>query len=145
MTLRNKTKQMLVLNLPYQILGSGYMKRQIVGSLTWGHDEKAKGFTKRVRGGNKRISESVRLLGKGRTGANGEPLDTVTGLPPAIERCPDVISALAAKPPQLELVKLDAAQSTKQKLELEKAAKAVQESVEAEKERLAHRQRGYVI
>ena len=125
-TLRNKSRQMLVLNLPYQILGAGYMRRQVVGSLTWVADTQLNGQVKRARGGRKRLSESMRLMGKGRKG------DAAYGLPPAIVRCPDVAGAIKAG--DLIAEQLNPEQSAKQARELEAQAKADEARAQAKAE-----------
>jgi hypothetical protein len=112
---------MQVFNLPYQILGHKYMKRQLTGSLRY----HGKTGEKKVRGGMKRVSDSLTLLAKGKPG------DCVMGLPPAVVRCPEVAAARARG--DIEVIELDSAATKAQRAESEKVAQAAKSLADARK------------
>ncbi len=93
---------MQVFNLPYKIAGLQYCKRQLVGRVVYD----ASTGEKRVRGDNKRLSDSLTLMGRGQSG------DTAHQLPPAVLECPEVASALKAR--TLRVLRFDAEKSQEQ-------------------------------
>ena len=110
-TLVNRSRRAQVFNLPYKIAGLQYCVRQLCGRVVYDGSTGAK----RVKGENKRLSDSLTLMGRGTEG------DTVRQLPPAVLECPEIKTALNARPPTLRAFHLNAEESAKEAEQLRSA------------------------
>ena len=115
-TLVNRKRRTRCFNLPYKIAGLEFCVRQMCGRVVYDGSTGAK----RVRGNNKRLSDSLTLMGKGQDG------DRVCQLPPAVLDCPEIASALKAR--EVRAIHLTAAESAK---ELEKLNASAAKKAEA--------------
>ena len=105
-TLQNRKRRLRVLNLPYKVAGLQFCVRQLVGRVTVDPTTGVKG----VKGANKRLSDSLTLLGKGQEG------DTIHLLPPGVLDAPEVAAAIKAR--DVRAIELNAEETDKLRAEL---------------------------
>lgn len=123
-TIENLVKRPHVFNLPAAIMGPAFGVRKLCGARRY----KGKPGEPRVRGGYKRLSESLTVRPKGKDG------DTVVALPPAVRRCPEVETAVARG--WIKLIKVKPGETGKLVEKVKAAAVAKKAATKQETERL---------
>jgi len=112
-TITSRSRAALTISLPHDICCSDeacHCSRELHGAISYDGVE----GTRRVQGGKKRIPKSFTLLAQGR----------LEGLPPSVEKSPDVIANRAS----LEVTRLDAEQTAKQTAKRQEEEKRAAES-----------------